>query len=51
MKKLVALLAFISITFGGLVAGTAPASAISAADDATLANVVAGNYRASSSTT
>jgi len=44
MKKLVALLAFISITFGGLVAGTAPASAISAADDATLASVTLGNY-------
>ena len=44
MKKLLALLALISLTFGGLVAGTAPASASSAADDATLANVVSGNY-------
>ena len=43
MKKLFALLAFISLTFGGLVAGSAPALASSAADDATLENVVAGN--------
>ena len=44
MKKLLALLAFISLTFGGLVAGTAPASASSAADDATLESVSLGNY-------
>ncbi|MEN9608296.1 MAG: hypothetical protein RLZZ06_227 [Actinomycetota bacterium] len=39
MKKLLAILTFISLTFGGLVMGAAPASATAASDDSTLSSV------------
>ena len=43
MKKLLAILTFISLTFGGLVMGAAPASATAASDDSTLSTVTLDN--------